>query len=302
MKDEALGQLLTTGDCLPIPMFLPSHVTIVGCGLMGGSLALALRPHIHHLTLVDNNLANLAAAAALADVVTPDFAAGIQNAELIILATPVRVILSLLKQLPQVRPHGCFILDLGSTKQAISAAMDTLPDSFQAIGGHPMCGKTATGFAAATPDLYRGRTFVLCPTNRTTPAVTTLAHQIITGLEAVPTVLTPAEHDVIVAATSHLPYLIAANLMGVVAAAATQQPHLYPVSAAGLRDTTRLAASDPTMMLDILLTNQAAVREHLDKAIAGLEEVRDLLMTGDAAALQQWLITRQQERFDYERS
>lgn len=283
-------------------MPFPSRVTIVGCGLMGGSLALALRPYIQHLTLVDNNPINLDAAAALADVVTPDFWVGAQNAELIILATPVRVILSLLEQLPEARPQGCFVLDLGSTKQAISAAMDALPDNFQAIGGHPMCGKTATGFAAATPDLYRGRTFVLCPTNRTTPTITTLAYQIITRLEAVPIILTPAEHDVIVAATSHLPYLIAANLMGVVAAAAMQQPNLYPVSAAGLRDTTRLAASDPAMMLDILLTNRAAVQEYLGKALAGLEEIRDLLTIGDAAALQQWLITRQQERLNYERS
>lgn len=283
-------------------MPFPSRVTIVGCGLMGGSLALALRPYIQHLTLVDNNPINLDAAAALADVVTPDFWVGAQNAELIILATPVRVILSLLEQLPEARPQGCFVLDLGSTKQAISAAMDALPNNFQAIGGHPMCGKTATGFAAATPDLYRGRTFVLCPTNRTTPTITTLAYQIITRLESVPIILTPAEHDVIVAATSHLPYLIAANLMGVVAAAAMQQPNLYPVSAAGLRDTTRLAASDPAMMLDILLTNRAAVQEYLGKALAGLEEIRDLLTIGDAAALQQWLITRQQERLNYERS
>src|SRR5690606_19870060 len=142
-------------------MPFPSRVTIVGCGLMGGSLALALRPHLHHLTLVDNNPANLTAAAPLADVVTSDFAAGVQDAELVILATPVRVILSLLEQLPQARPQGCFVLDLGSTKQAIGAALDTLPEPFQAIGGHPMCGKTQTGFAAATPDLYRGRTFVL---------------------------------------------------------------------------------------------------------------------------------------------
>src|SRR5690606_31988202 len=205
-------------------------------------------------------------------------------------------ILSLLEQLPQARPQGCFVLDLGSTKQAIGAAMDTLPEPFQAIGGHPMCGKTQTGFAAATPDMYRGRTFVLCPTRRTTPAVTTLAQQIITWLEAVPIVLTLAEHDVIVAATSHLPYLIAANLMGVVAAAAAQHPQLYPVSAAGLRDTTRLAASDPAMMLDILLTNRAAVLEQLDEALAGLQGVRELLVAGDAAALRQWLLTRQNER------
>jgi prephenate dehydrogenase len=281
-------------------MNFPARVTIVGCGLMGGSLALALRPHLHHLTLVDNNLANLAAAAPLADFTTDNFTAGVKEADLVILATPVRVILSLLEQLPQVRPQGCFVLDLGSTKQAISAAMEQLPPVFQAIGGHPMCGKTQTGFAAATPDLYRGRTFVLCPTSRTTPAVTAIAQQLITWVEASPITLTPTEHDAIVATTSHLPYLVAANLMAVVAAAAAQQEHLYSVSAAGLRDTTRLAASDPSMMLDILLTNRTAVLERLDETLAGLQEVKQLLSEGNAAALQQWLETRQGERGHYE--
>jgi len=281
-------------------MNFPAHVTIVGCGLMGGSLALALRPHLHHLTLVDNNLTNLAAATPLADFTTDDFATGIEKADLVVLATPVRVILSLLEQLPRTRPQGCFVLDLGSTKQAICAALEQLPPVFQAIGGHPMCGKTQTGFAAASPDLYRGRTFVLCPTARTTPDVTAIAQQLITWVEAHPITLTPTEHDAIVAATSHLPYLVAANLMAVVAAAAVHQPHLYPVSAAGLFDTTRLAASDPAMILDILLTNRTAVLERLDETLAGLQEVKQLLSEGNAAALQQWLETRQGERWHYE--
>ena len=281
-------------------MNFPARVTIVGCGLMGGSLALALRPHLQHLTLVDNNLINLAAAAPLADFTTDDFVAGVKEANLVVFATPVRVILSLLEQLPGARPQGCFVLDLGSTKQSISAAMAQLPPVFQAIGGHPMCGKTLTGFAAATPDLYRGRTFVLCPTARTTPAITAIAQQLITWVEARPITLSPTEHDAIVATTSHLPYLVAANLMAVVAAAAAPQPHLYPVSAAGLYDTTRLAASDPAMMLDILLTNRTAVLERLDETLAGLQEVKQWLSEENAAALRQWLETRQGERLHYE--
>lgn len=281
-------------------MTFPHRVTIVGCGLMGGSLALALRPHLQHLTLVDHNLANLALAESLADVTTPDFHAGIRQADLVLLATPVRVILRLLEQLPQARPQGCFVLDLGSTKQAIAEAMAALPPQFQAIGGHPMCGKTHTGFAAATPDLYRGRTFVLCPTPRTTPESLAHAQQIITWLDAHPILLTPADHDVIVSATSHLPYLVAASLMGTVAHAAATQEHLYAVSAAGLRDTTRLAASDPAMMLDILLTNRPAVLARLDELMAGLGEIREKLAGGDAAAIQQWLKHRQSERQQYE--
>lgn len=281
-------------------MTFPHRTTIVGCGLMGGSLALALRPHLQHLTLVDSDPANLVLAEPLADATSTDFQAGVQQAELVILATPVRVILRLLEQLPQARPQGCFVLDLGSTKQAIAEAMTVLPPQFQAIGGHPMCGKTQTGFAAATPDLYRGRTFVLCPTPRTTPESLALAQQIVTWLDARPILLTPAEHDAIVSATSHLPYLVAASLMGTVAHAAATQEHLYPVSAAGLRDTTRLAASDPAMMLDILLTNRPAVLARLDELMAQLGEIREKLREGDAAAIQQWLEQRQTERQQYE--
>jgi len=281
-------------------MTFPNRITIVGCGLMGGSLALALRPHLQHLTLVDQNPANLSLAESLADVTTGDFYTGVAQAEMIILATPVRVILHLLEQLPQARPQGCFVLDLGSTKQAIAGVMASLPAQFQAIGAHPMCGKTQTGFAAATPDLYRGRTFVLCPTPRTSAASLAHAQQIITWLNAQQIILSPADHDAIVAATSHLPYLVAASLMGTVAHAAATQEHLYPVSAAGLRDTTRLAASDPAMMLDILLTNRPAVLARLDELMAGLAEIRETLREGDAAALQQWLEHRQRDRRQYE--
>lgn len=269
---------------------------------MGGSLALALRPHIQHLTLVDHDPSTLENAAPLADTVTTDFAAGVRECDLVILATPVRVILDLLPRLPQARPQGCFVLDMGSTKQAIGAAMNQLPPTFATLGGHPMCGKTQGGFLAADPDLYRGRIFVLCPTEHTTPDLLAIAQQLVAWIGGRPILLPAEAHDAIVAATSHLPYLVAANLMGVVAAAAASNPSVYPVSANGLWDSTRLAASDPAMMLDILLTNQTEVVPRLDEAIAGLQQVRQLLTEQDAAALHHWLRQRQQERQTYTES
>jgi prephenate dehydrogenase len=147
-----------------------ARITIVGLGLMGGSLALALRlaqrmphePGALHLTVVERDAATRQAAAWLADELTADFAAGVRNADLVVLATPVRSIIGLLGELAAVRPEGCMVLDLGSTKADICRAMAELPEGFQAIGGHPMCGKETAGFGSATPDLYRGKTFILC--------------------------------------------------------------------------------------------------------------------------------------------
>ncbi len=278
------------------------EICIVGLGLMGGSLAGALRAHVSRLVGVD--LDGQAVAAALAagviDVGGKDFAAGVQTADLVILATPVRAILRLVAELPQARPAGCQVLDLGSTKGAICAAMDNLPPAFAAIGGHPMCGKETAGFAAAIPDLFQGQTFVLCPTARTTPAVNAVAAQVVNWVGAQALFMAADVHDQVVAITSHLPYLAAATLMQQTAAAAAAEAHIWPVSGAGLRDTTRLAGTDPTMMLDILLTNRDAVLEKLQQFRDGLAQLYQLLQNEDEAGLLTWLMQSQQARQTYQ--
>lgn len=263
------------------------RVCIVGLGLMGGSLTLALRPFLSHLTIVDTHRETRAAAQDLADFVTADLADGVSDAELVILATPVRTILRLLTQLPAIWPDGCLVMDLGSTKAEICRAMAALPPTFQAIGGHPMCGKETAGFSAATADLYRGQTFVLCENGRTTPQITTIAHEIIEKIGANPLLLPPQTHDNMVAATSHLPYLIAATLMQT--AAAQDNEHLWQVSASGFRDTTRLAGSDPQMLLDILLTNGTAVLAQIEAYQTQLDEIKRLLTDVNEPELINWL-------------
>jgi len=284
---------------------LKAKVTIVGLGLMGGSLALALRlaqrvalkPHATHLTVVDANPETRVAAARLADVVTADFAAGVRDAELVILATPVRSIVALLAELARVRPGGCMVLDLGSTKADICRAMANLPDGFQALGGHPMCGKETAGFGAATPDLYRDKTFVLCRNGRTTTAVETLVLELLNIVGARPLFLPPEVHDEIVAGVSHLPYLVAGTLMRT--AFAISDERAWAVSASGFRDTARVAGTDPQMMLDILLTNRLAVLAQLQRFQAEVTAVTDLLQSGDEVALAAWLAETQREYREY---
>ncbi|MCB9422494.1 MAG: prephenate dehydrogenase [Ardenticatenaceae bacterium] len=263
------------------------RVCIVGLGLMGGSLALALRPFLAHLTIIDSNPETRTAAQELADVVTGDLAEGVKEAELVILATPVRTILRLLTQLPTVRPDGCLVMDLGSTKAEIGRVMEALPGSFAAIGGHPMCGKETAGFAAAAADLYRGQTFVLCENGRTTPQLTAIAYEIIETIGANPLLLPSQAHDNMVAATSHLPYLVSAALMQT--AAAQNDDQLWQVSASGFRSTTRLAGSDPQMLLDILLTNGTAVLTQIEAYQTQLDEIKRVLTNGDEQELADWL-------------
>ncbi len=281
------------------------RVCIVGLGLMGGSLALALRlaqrtavtPFPRHLTIVDTNPNTRTAAERLADVVTESFADGVAQADLIILATPVRTILAYLQLLTTLRPSGCMLLDLGSSKVDICEAMDHLPEPFQAVGGHPMAGKEVAGFGAATPDLFRGQTFILCRTQRTTEPLEAVALDLIGHVGANPLFLPAHLHDEMIAVISHLPYVASASLMRTAAALADER--LWPVSASGFRDTSRIAGTDPQMMLDILLTNREAVLLQLAQFQAQLTAVAQLLETANEDQLLQWLNETQNEYLTY---
>lgn len=274
------------------------QVTVVGLGLMGGSLALALRPHVRRLVAVDTDPAvlTLAQERQMIDAAFVDLAAGVQGADLVVLATPVRTILALLAQLPALRPEGCLLLDLGSTKEAICRVMAGLPAGFHALGSHPLCGKETAGLAAADAALFQGQTFVLCaPAGEVDERINAVALEMVAAIGARPLFMPPAAHDQIVALTSHLPYLLAALLMQQAAAGAAADERVWPVSATGLRGAVRLAGSDPQMMADILLTNRPAILTQLHSFGQSLAGLAALLEQGDEAALLRWLTGRQAE-------
>lgn len=286
---------------------LKKRVCVVGLGLMGGSIALALklahrmaiRPFDLHLTLIDNDPQTLTAAQNLGDVVTDDFASGVKDAELLILATPVRTVIRLLEELPNVHQEGCMVIDLGSSKVAIGNAMNALPARFSAMGGHPMCGRETPGFRAATPDLYRDRNFVLCPTARTTPQMQMQATVLLDLIGANPIVLQPKFHDELVASISHLPYIVSGALMQTVAG--MQNDIIWSLSATGFRDTSRVSGTDPTMMLDILLTNKTAVLKQIGKFQAQTNELAQLLEQENEDGLRAWLETARDGYLTYKK-
>jgi prephenate dehydrogenase len=219
------------------------------------------------------------------NVGTCDLAEGVKQADLIALATPVRTILELIPQVGSLAPAGCLLMDLGSTKARVVEAMKALPPYLQAIGGHPMCGKEASGIEAAEADLYEEATFVLTPLRRTSPEALALAQELIEAVGARLLLMDAERHDRLVAAVSHLPYLLSVGLVAAAEEVAAEDELVWELAVSGFRDTSRLAASDVTMMLDILLTNRQAVGKTLSRFVRQLDAIAHLLEANDEERL-----------------
>lgn len=258
-------------------------VTVVGLGLMGGSLAGALQGRCGHVIGVDRDPRTLACALErrFVDQATADLEAGVREADIAVLATPVRSIIQLAGQVGDWMQPGSLLMDLGSTKGLILEAMEQLPDHVQPLGGHPMCGKEISGCEAAERELFDGRTFILSPLARTSDEALALGKALVEAVGAQPLVIDGRRQDYLVGTISHLPYLLACSLVSTADATTSADPLVWQILAGGYRDTSRVAGSDVTMMVDILMTN----REEVVKAarICG-EQLADLADLVDRAA------------------
>jgi prephenate dehydrogenase len=264
--------------------FRARHLAIVGLGLMGGSMALALRDYADKITGVDLDQASLDYALKhnIVDEATNELYTGVNHADVVILTAPVRVILEMLRmRIGSYLRSNTLVIDIGSTKQDIVDAMANLPIGVNAIGGHPMTGKENSGIEESDATLYVNRPFVLCPSRRTTPAARLRALSLVETLKAVPIEMDASRHDQIVAGISHLPYLLSATLMATIDNKAQQDVAFWELAAGGFRDTTRLAASDVTMMGDILSTNTKAVATLLAQFRMQLAILETMLISED---------------------
>ncbi len=256
-------------------------VAVVGLGLMGGSLCMALRRHKDPPTLIGvvRSTTSLTKARELqiVDYVTTDVREAVQDADVVILSTPVRTLIRQIRLIGPYLKEGALVMDLGSTKERVCRSLAELPPHVQPLGGHPMCGKEKAGLAHADPSLYEGCTFVLCPLERTAEWAIRTGVELVRRLGAFPLLLPPDVHDRLVATISHLPYLVAVALVATADRVAREDPRVWRLAASGFRDTTRVASSDVTMMLDILSTNRQAVLNVLDLYQEVLGELRTLL-------------------------
>jgi prephenate dehydrogenase len=261
--------------------FANSCVAIVGLGLMGGSLAMALRGCCKRLLGVDRDVDTLEMALShgIVDGADSDPGTILPQADMVVLAVPVLTILEMLPRIPGFHPGPAVVLDLGSTKAQIMGGMEKLSPEFDPVGGHPMCGKESSGLQYADPSIYRGAPFALTALKRTSPKARVMAETMVRSVGALPIWLDPQIHDTWVAFTSHLPYLSAAALVQATSVEAASM--LGP----GFLGASRLAGSDPEMMADILVTNRAKILDALKQFQLQLDMLEQAVREGDHESL-----------------
>ncbi|MEM7129839.1 MAG: prephenate dehydrogenase [Chloroflexota bacterium] len=268
-------------------------VAVVGLGLMGASLCMDLIKYglcreVRGIARRTETVLQAYRSGAV-DLATNDLHTGVLGADIVLLATPVRTIVSMLEEIGPLLWPGAVIMDMGSTKSEICCAMEKLPSTLQPIGGHPMTGKETAGFESAQADLYQGATWVLTPLERTSHEAVTLSTELVQAVRANPVVLPAERHDRLVASISHLPFLIASALVHAVDGVGVDDPRVWDLAAGGFRDTSRVAASDTRMFLDILMTNRGAILEQLDSFSQQVDGLRALLHESDEESLRQTL-------------
>lgn len=241
------------------------QVAVVGVGLIGASIGLALKRRgcVGQLVGVGRHAGRLRKAQKLGavDRTTTDLAAGVAAAELTVICTPVDTIVQFARLAAEASPPGALITDAGSTKSTIVAALDqNLGPAARFIGSHPLAGDHRAGCEHARADLFDGRTVVVTPTRRSRQDDVTRLCEFWTATGAKTIQMTASEHDRALAATSHVPHAVASAL-----AAATPEQYLE-LAATGWLDSTRVAAGDPAMWTQIFLSNRAG-------SLAGLRRV-----------------------------
>ena len=268
---------------------LPGPVLVTGMGLMGASLAAALKAigvevlvH-HHRPETARRAEALGCGRAVEDLTTP--------AAIAVVCTPVSTIPAIVRAI--AAGPTPIITDVGSTKGGLVADLADLADRF--IGSHPMCGSHRHGLEAADPDLYRGRLTILTPSAATPPDRLAILARLWRTVGCRLVEIDPQEHDRLVAQASHLPHVMA-NIT-----AALLTPAAAPLCAGGFRDTTRVAAGSTTMWADILTANAEAVETMALAAERRLAELRHLMAHQDKPGILRWLSEGHEGRALYER-
>jgi prephenate dehydrogenase len=267
------------------------RVAIVGVGLIGGSFALALKAAgcCGHVVGAGRSAANLRKAVEIGaiDSSVADPADAVRGAELVLVATPVAQFPGVFGAIAPVLAPGALVMDAGSTKQdVVAAARESLGGRIaQFVPAHPIAGAEQSGAAAARADLFAGKRVVLAPGADTPVEVVARATGAWEACGARVFRMTPAEHDAVFAAVSHLPHLLAYALVHDMAERGNSA-QLFAYAASGFRDFTRIASSHPEMWRDISLSNRVALLEELDRYAAKLAEIRPLLERGDGAGLE----------------
>ena len=275
-----------------------NRIAILGPGLIGGSIALALRRGGgSHVTLWARRAEAVreVIAAGCADAATADPAAAVKDADLVVLCVPVGAMGALADAIAPMIRSDCVITDVGSVKGPVLAELRPIfRGRGRFVGSHPMAGSEHTGLAAARANLFDGTACIVTPEPDTDAAALAVVCAFWESIGCRVAELPAAEHDECVALVSHLPHLLAAALVNTVA---EKNEHAFRVVGPGFRDTTRVAAGPPAMWREILRENSAAVLPAIDALIAKLSDFRQTLaLAGDGKEIHDILATARATR------
>lgn len=270
------------------PLF--DHLTIIGAGLIGSSIARAARGHgaARHITLCDRDLATCKTSSRLeiADAVTSNVAVAVGDADCVILCVPVGAIESVTAEMASHLKAGAIVSDVGSVKASVAEAFRQLPPGVHAIPAHPVAGTEKSGPEAGFASLFQKRWCILTPPDGADGEALVRLTAFWEALGAMVEVMSPEHHDRVLAITSHLPHLIAYNIVGTVSDLEDEtKSEVIKFSAGGFRDFTRIAASDPTMWRDVFLNNREAVLEMLGRFSEDLTALQRAIRKGNGDML-----------------
>jgi len=265
------------------------QVTIVGLGMIGASLGLALKQIKPPPRVIGNDVqydaARRAAGLKAVDRVERDLATAVAGSDLVVIATPIGAIPEVLKAMAGALADGCVVTDTGGTKREIVRhAQEILPATVGFVGGHPMTGPATAGVEKPDASLFHGAVYCLTPLPSAPPSAIAEVAAMTRQIGARPYFLDPAEHDGLVAGISHLPYVVGSILMKVLSSEAGWR-EMSSLAAGGFDAATRAAAHDPRMFSDVLATNADNVARHLDRLVTELSVAKDRLLSGDGILL-----------------
>lgn len=258
-------------------------IGFIGLGLIGGSIAKALRAKHPDLTLIAYNRSKDSLIEAMADgtinQAMDTIGPGFSECDIIFLCAPVSVNIRCLEQLKPIIKPDCILTDVGSVKTTIHEAVARLGMTEHFIGGHPMAGSEKSGFANAKAILIENAYFVLTPSEKVSQEKVTAYKDFIASLKAIPIIMNAKEHDFVTGTISHLPHIIASGLVNFVEQTDTANEYMKLLAAGGFKDITRIASSSPTMWQHICLKNHKQISEILDAYIHLLIETKKSVET-----------------------
>jgi cyclohexadieny/prephenate dehydrogenase len=266
------------------------RVAIIGLGLIGGSIGLAVAEHLPGVTTrgydADSAVRRRAAERRLAGAICETAGEAVTNADLVILCVPVGAMGEVARELADVLPAGALVSDVGSSKRSITRALTEALPGQPVIPAHPVAGTEHSGPDAGFAALFHHRWCILTPPAGADPVLAANLAEFWRALGAMVEVMDAEHHDLVLAVTSHIPHLIAYTIVGTASdLEQVTRGEVIKYSAGGFRDFTRIAASDPTMWRDVFLNNRDAVLEMLDRFLADLEGVREAIKASDGDSM-----------------